>query len=172
MYIDSITGKLIGTFIEWGVLMAFLFNLSSSVNKRDKSLLKLSIIMVVSYFCTDFIQLSRQTYFNWFLYDLITITVIVSWLYIKKVQYFTAVYYVIIGLFINACLVLSLHIDIYILNNREPWALWSLFSVGVNFLDILMIIAMIVNRDIFLFRKALEQIAHLLTLNTRKVKTS
>jgi len=153
MYLDSITGQLVGIFIEWGVLMAFLFNLSTSINKVDKSPLILSAIMALSYFATDVIKLSDAPYLNWFLYDLITILVISFWLLVKSVKLFTASIYVIAGLLLNASFMLSMHYDIFILGNREPWLLWSVFSIGVNLLDLMMIIAIASNKDFLLLKK-------------------
>jgi len=156
MYLDSITGQLVGIFIEWGVLMAFLFNLSTSINKVDKSPLILSAIMALSYFVTDVIKLSYAPYLNWFLYDLITILVISFWLFVKSVKLFTASIYVIAGLLLNASFMLSMHFDIFILGNREPWLLWSVFSIGVNLLDLTMIIAIASNKDFLLLKKFVE----------------
>lgn len=153
MYLDSITGQLVGIFIEWGVLMAFLFNLSISINKVDKSPLILSAIMALSYFATDVIKLSDGPYLNWFLYDLITILVISFWLLLKSIKFFTASIYVTTGLLLNACFMLSMHYDIFILGNREPWLLWSVFSIGVNLLDLTMIIAIASNKDFLLLKK-------------------
>jgi len=153
MYLDSITGQLVGIFIEWGVLMAFLFNLSTSINKVDKSPLILSAIMALSYFVTDVIKLSDAPYLNWFLYDLITILVLSFWLLVKSVKLFTASIYVIAGLLLNASFMLSMHYDIFILGNREPWLLWSVFSIGVNLLDLMMIIAIASNKDFLLLKK-------------------
>ena len=38
MYISDVVGNLIGSFIEWGFLMAFLLNLVTHINKPDKRL--------------------------------------------------------------------------------------------------------------------------------------
>ena len=109
--------------------------------------------MALSYFATDVIKLSDAPYLNWFLYDLITILVISFWLLVKSVKLFTASIYVIAGLLLNASFMLSMHYDIFILGNREPWLLWSVFSIGVNLLDLMMIIAIASNKDFLLLKK-------------------
>ena len=42
-------GDNIGLLFTWFFLISFLYNLSASINKADKNLLQLSLIMLVSY---------------------------------------------------------------------------------------------------------------------------
>ncbi|MDN3489969.1 MULTISPECIES: hypothetical protein [unclassified Pseudoalteromonas] len=55
--------------------------------------------------------------------------------------------YIVSGLLINACLTYAIYIDLYINWNSDPWWLWSLYSMGVNVVDLLMIIAIFINKD-------------------------
>jgi len=153
MYISDFVGSLIGSFIEWGFLMAFLFNLVTHINKPDKRLVILAFIMMVSYFLSGIFNLSIYSYLNWFYFDLLTITTILAWIYFAKIGAFNAIYYIVLGLFLNAILMISIFLDIVVLENRTPWAFWSIYSFGVNTIDILMLIALITNRDFLLFHK-------------------
>ena len=55
--------------------------------------------------------------------------------------------YIVSGLLINACLTYAIYIDLYINWNSDPWWLWSLYSMGVNVVDLLMIITIFINKD-------------------------
>ncbi len=153
MYITENIGDVIGSFIEWGFLMAFLFNLVTHINKPDKRLVILAFIMMVSYFLSGIFNLSIYSYLNWFYFDLLTITTILAWTYYAKIVAFNAIYYIVLGLFLNAILMICIFIDIVVIENRTPWALWSIYSFGVNTIDIMMLIALITNRDFLLFHK-------------------
>ena len=61
-------GENLGNFILWLFLIAFLFNLSSSINKQDKSLLHISLIMMISYFLSAFLSLETSTYKDYFIF--------------------------------------------------------------------------------------------------------
>jgi hypothetical protein len=41
-----------------------------------------------------------------------------------------------------------MYIDTNIYGNTTPWLLWSVYSFGVNLVDITMIVALIIDRDI------------------------
>ncbi|KPM85345.1 hypothetical protein AOG27_00720 [Pseudoalteromonas lipolytica] len=153
MYISDFVGSLIGSFIEWGFLMAFLFNLVTHINKPDKRLVILAFIMMVSYFLSGIFHLSIYSYLNWFYFDLLTITTILAWICFTKICTFNAIYYIVFGLLLNATLMISIFLDIFVIENRTPWALWSIYSFGVNTVDIIMLIALITNRDFFLLHK-------------------
>jgi|TARA_B100000700_G_scaffold130480_1_gene146090 hypothetical protein len=153
MYITENIGDLIGSFIEWGFLMAFLFSLVTHINKPDKRLVILAFIMMVSYFLSGIFNLSIYSYLNWFYFDLLTITTILAWTYYAKIDAFNAIYYIVLGLFLNAILMICIFIDIVVIGNRTSWALWSIYSFGVNTIDIMMLIALITNRDFLLLHK-------------------
>ncbi|WP_158684637.1 hypothetical protein [Pseudoalteromonas sp. T1lg48] len=140
-------GKLIAAFINWGFMMALLFNLvsySESV-KRANSPLWICVIINLSYFSTSFIERSSFQYLPWALADFVTIGAL--YLVQKNRNRIIALYYCTFGLAINGLLHLSLYIDLYIRGNYEPWWFWSLYSVGINLNDALMIIVLVVNRD-------------------------
>ncbi|SJN24744.1 putative membrane protein; triplicated sequence [Pseudoalteromonas sp. JB197] len=59
----------------------------------------------------------------------------------------TASNYIILGLFVNACLTIAIYYDLYVLNNIDEWWLWSVYSIGVNVIDLLMIAVLFINKD-------------------------
>ena len=168
MYINDVIGPYIGVFIEWGFLMAFLFKLVSRLNNPDKSIVQLSFIMAFSYMLSGAFSFSYSTYLNWFIYDLITIGVIALWfLYVKKQRFITLVY-ILIGLGLNASLMITTHYDIYVRHNDEHWFLWTVYSYGVNIIDLLMITALATEKDFFLLRKVLNRFGSRYSYNIQK----
>ncbi|MGS0534719.1 hypothetical protein [Pseudoalteromonas sp. SaAl2] len=150
MYINDVIGPYIGVFIEWGFLMAFLFKLVSRLNNPEKSVVQLCFLMAFSYILSDIVRLSLSNYMNWFIYDLITIVVLLVWFLVIKKHQFLLLYYILIGLGLNALLMAVIHYDIYVLYNREEWWLWTAYSYGVNTIDLLMIAVLVTEKD-FLF---------------------
>ena len=147
MYIDAFLGDLLGAFIEWGFLMAFLFNLAININKTDSRVLVISFIMMISYFISGFVKLSIYSYLNWLYFDLLTIFVILAWMYFAKVVNFCGTTYILFGLTLNSILMLSIFIDIFIYENKSEWFLWTLYSFGVNTIDVIMILVLLFNKD-------------------------
>lgn len=156
MYFDlSSLGLHFDTIIVLGMLMAFLLNLFFYVSElnQDKSLVITSFFMAVSYFSSNhFIELESSNtnlYIEWFVYDLVTlIFIVVSHRFLSKTS--IAAKYIYVGLIINSVLYALIHIDLIVLWNREVWWFWTFYSIGVNVVDFLMIVALITNKD-FLF---------------------
>ena len=145
-----------GAFVVWGFLMAMLFNLMliGFKAKNDLKLVWVGIILFISYFTSDhFHDFFRTTdvYLKWFLYDLFTLLLIFPVLFIRNSRVSAGVVYVFIGLIFNSILLLLMHLDIVVAENREEWWLWSFYSLGINLSDLLMIVALIVDRDILGF---------------------
>ncbi|WP_350545107.1 hypothetical protein [Pseudoalteromonas sp. 5-MNA-CIBAN-0065] len=40
-----------------------------------------------------------------------------------------------------------MYYDLYILENIDEWWLWSVYSIGVNVIDLLMIAVLFINKD-------------------------
>lgn len=156
MYINDVIGPYIGVLIEWGFLMAFLFKLVSQLNNPDKSTVQLCFCMAFSYILSDIVRLSSSNYMNWFIYDLITIVVLLAWFLIIKKHQFLLLYYILIGLGLNALLMLVTHYDIYVLYNREEWWLWTAYSYGVNTIDLLMIVVLVTEKDFLFLNKVIS----------------
>ncbi|WP_041454524.1 MULTISPECIES: hypothetical protein [Pseudoalteromonas] len=142
----------LSAFIMWGFLMAFLFNIfvySLSI-KRDTTLLLSSFIMMTSYTVSDYfltwLSIKITVYLDWALYDYTTLTaLVVCYLIIKKTT--PSFLYLILGLTINSFLFMFMYIDMYIYKNIEPWFLWDIYTFSVNLIDLIMIVALIVDRD-------------------------
>ncbi|GAA58642.1 hypothetical protein P20652_0499 [Pseudoalteromonas sp. BSi20652] len=81
-------GANVGILFTWFILIAFLYNLSASINKVDKSRVHLSLIMLVSYISSLFMGTSTAPpYLNYFYYDFVTIAILLLWLFAYKKQY-------------------------------------------------------------------------------------
>jgi hypothetical protein len=146
-YVDLFLADYIDAFIQWGFLMALLYTFVSSINTPNKSLVYLATIMFFSYLLSDFLYIFKNVYLNWIFFDFATILIIFLALKVSSFQSSVAKNYIISGLIINACLTYAIYIDLYINWNSEPWWLWSLYSMGVNIIDLIMIIAIFINKD-------------------------
>lgn len=146
-YVDLFLADYIDAFIQWGFLMAMLYTLVSSINTPNKSLVYLATIMFFSYLLSDFLYIFQNAYLNWIFFDFATILIIFLALKVSSFQSSVAKNYIVSGLIINACLTYAIYVDLYINWNSEPWWLWSLYSMGVNIIDLIMIIAIFINKD-------------------------
>jgi len=146
-YVDLFLADYIDAFIQWGFLMAMLYTLVSSINSANKSLVYLATIMFFSYLLSDFLYIFKNVYLNWIFFDFATILIIFLALQVSSFQSSVAKNYIVSGLIINACLTYAIYVDLYINWNSEPWWLWSLYSMGVNIIDLIMIIAIFINKD-------------------------
>ncbi|KYL35436.1 hypothetical protein A2I96_13930 [Pseudoalteromonas tetraodonis] len=157
MYIDYSMVDYVSAFTQWGFLMAFLYSLVSSINKADKSLTYLAAIMFSSYFCSDFFPILENVYLDWILFDYITISIILILLnFCLKAP--LASYYIILGLLINSLLTFFIYYDLFVRGNIDEWWLWSVYSLGVNFIDVLMIISLVINTSILKKRQVKKQL--------------
>tara|TARA_R110002051_G_scaffold79001_3_gene142648 strand:- start:61 stop:537 length:477 start_codon:yes stop_codon:yes gene_type:complete len=134
-------------FTQWGFLMAFLYCLTSTINKENKSPVYLSALMLCSYVFSGYIDLLEGLYLNSMLYDFVTILALLILEYFKVLHRSIAFHFIIFALIINAVLTLILHYDLNILYNYEPWWYWSVYSVGVNMFDVLMILSLVFNKN-------------------------
>ena len=136
----------VAAFSQWGFLMAFLFCLVSSINKENKSPVYLSALMLCSYIFGSYIRLLDNLYLNWAFYDFITIVALLSLQYFNVFKRNKAFLFLVLALITNAVLTLLLHYDLYVLYNFEPWWYWSVYSIGVNVIDVLMMLSLVVNQ--------------------------
>jgi len=146
-YVDLFLADYIDAFIQWGFLMAMLYALVSSINTLNKSLVYLATIMFFSYLIGDFLLVFKNVYLNWIFFDFATVCIIFIITKASSFESDVAKNYIVSGLLINACLTYAIYIDLYINWNSDPWWLWSLYSMGVNIIDLLMIIAIFINKD-------------------------
>ena len=145
MYISEALMDYVAAFSQWGFLMAFLFCLVSSINKENKSPVYLSALMLCSYIFGSYIRLLDNLYLNWAFYDLITIVALLSLQYFNVFKRNKAFLFLVLALTANAVLTLLLYYDLYVLYNFEPWWYWSVYSIGVNFIDVLMMLSLVIN---------------------------
>lgn len=136
----------VAAFSQWGFLMAFLYCLVSSINKENKSPVYLSALMLCSYIFGSYIRLLDNLYLNWAFYDFITIVALLSLQYFNVFKRNKAFLFLVLALTANAVLTLLLYYDLYVLYNFEPWWYWSVYSIGVNFIDVLMMLSLVVNQ--------------------------
>ncbi len=142
----------LSAFSMWGFLMAFFFNafVFSLNTKRNSTLFFSSFVMMVSYTISDYfltwLSIRAADYFDWAIYDLVTIAILlIVYFFIKKTT--PSFLYLIVGLSINSILFLLMYLDVFILNNTQAWFFWDIYSFTVNVVDLIMIVALIVDRD-------------------------
>lgn len=153
MFLTELFGLFsLSAFIMWAFLMALFFNIFVYCLgiKRNTTLLLSSFIMLLScsllnYFL-DWLSVYRLTYFDFAIYNFF---IILSLLFIRKiiVSSSPSLIYLLTGLSINLLLALGMQLDVFILENSEPWFFWDLYTFSVFALDLLMAIALIVDRD-------------------------
>ncbi|MEL0633436.1 hypothetical protein V6237_11695 [Pseudoalteromonas carrageenovora] len=135
--------------ITWLFVFAFLYNLSTSINKPNKSLAQISLIMMVSY--TSSMVMDPQTatpHLNFFLFDAVTIIALMIWMiYLSKAKPI-AFYYLIVGLSFNAFVFYGMHYDSIVVGNIEYWWFWGLYGIGQLTSDLVMALVLFVNKDI------------------------
>ncbi|KTF12907.1 hypothetical protein ATS74_05580 [Pseudoalteromonas sp. H103] len=146
MYLSEALIDYVAAFSQWGFLMAFLFCLVSSINKENKTPVYLSALMLCSYIFSSYIKLLENLYLNWALYDFITIAALLTLQYFDVFKRTKAFLFLVLALTANAVLTLLLYCDIYILYNFEPWWYWSVYSIGVNVIDVLMMLSLVFNQ--------------------------
>jgi len=105
----------IGAFVQWGFLMAFLYSFANSINKPNKKRVYLSLIMNFSYSFSIFTNMDTVTYLDFLCFDILTI--ITFTLLRRFLKGDIAYIYLLTGLTINSILHLSMHYDIYVLDN-------------------------------------------------------
>lgn len=142
----------LSALVMWAFLMAFFFNLFvySLGVKRKTTLLLSSFIMMVSYTATDYfftwLSYYNTTYLDWALHDFATILILlIAYKFFKKVT--PSFIYLILGLSINMLLATLMYLDVFIYRNQEPWFFWDIYTFTVTANDLLMVAALIIDRD-------------------------
>ncbi|WP_404391748.1 hypothetical protein [Pseudoalteromonas phenolica] len=141
------------TVILIGMVLAFLLNAFFYISDISKnlSLLLTSFLMAASYYTSNhFITLGDDTtyiYLRWVAYDLFTVSAILIANKLMRLKKCIAAKYVIFGLLANALLCLMIHIDMRILENQDPWWFWYFYTLAINTIDVIMVAALILDRD-------------------------
>lgn len=153
----------VGIFITWFFVIAFLYNLSASINSPYKNTMYLSGIMMISYTLSTLFDMVIVSHLNYFYFDIVTLIIIFTFRYCSRGPIPNAFYYLVFGLSINASLFLAMHYDIEILGTLYYWWFWNVYVFGMYFTDLIMPLALIFNKD-FLGLVALKRYL----LNRRK----
>ena len=135
----------IGVLVQWGFLMAFLYSLTTSINNPKKQAVWLSLVMAISYCFSFFIDIYDITYIELFCYDVVTLFFIFFLRYYLPEKRIST--YLLFGLSINSLLFLAMHIDVFVRGNYEPWWFWSVYTVVINMMDIIMVGIFFVKKD-------------------------
>ena len=142
----------LSAFAMWAFLMAFFFNIFvfSLGVKRNTTLLLSSFILFVSYSSSDYFltwfSIYKITYLDWALYDLFTIIALfLAYRFISKTT--PSFIYLIAGLTFNMLLLIAMHVDVFMYKNTQYWLLWDVYTFGINVVDFIMIVVLIVDRD-------------------------
>ncbi|TMO71572.1 hypothetical protein CWC17_16310 [Pseudoalteromonas sp. S3785] len=146
MYLSEALMDYVAAFSQWGFLMAFLYCLVSSINKENKSPVYLSALMLCSYIFGSYIRLLDNLYLNWAFYDFITIVALLSLQYFNVFKCNKAFLFLVLALTANGVLTLLLYYDLYVQYNFEAWWYWSVYSIGVNLIDVSMMLSLVVNQ--------------------------
>lgn len=147
-------GLSIGALVIWGFFMASLLHVSFyilAVNKNVQAL-ACATILAISYSLSDLtmpVNFEAIDFGVLLAYDLLTlfILIIARHFLFQQAARQPCYTYCCIGLTINALLFLAMFTDSYLLGNYEPWALWYFYSSTVNIVDLIMVSAVILNRD-------------------------
>ena len=168
MFLQELFGLFsLSAFFMWGFLMAFFFNvfIYAIGLKKGTTLLLSSFVMMCSYTLSDYfftwLSFKNSFYLNFALYDIATITALLC-LYkiVKKTT--PSFLYLVLGLSINTILFLLMHLDTDIYENKHHWWFWEVYMYAMNSIDIIMIVALIVDRDILGLHKLRNTIRTLL----------
>ena len=157
-FFQEYTSLYLASLVMWSFLMAFLYNLvkKSAIPNSDGVLMWMSLAIFLSYLFSDpllslsigvDIIYSINGYLIWAVNDLVILFIILFISRGRTVQSYPAKLYVIVGLTVNMLLFFSMHIDINVFRNFEPWWFWTFYSFTVNIMDVMMVIALLTNKD-------------------------
>ncbi|KPZ58899.1 hypothetical protein [Pseudoalteromonas sp. P1-7a] len=146
----------IGVLVQWGFLMAFLYSLTTSINNSAKQVVWLSLVMAISYCFSFFVDIYDITYIELFCYDVVTLFFIFFLRYYLPEKRIST--YLLFGLSINSLLFLAMHIDVFVRGNYEPWWFWSVYTVVINMMDIIMVSILFIKKDFLMLVHATDKL--------------
>lgn len=153
MFFEMNLAPFFGAFMTWGFLIAFLFNVFGKVIgfKDSISIIITALLVFMSYFFSDsifeFDYSTTRIYLDWLWQDIYTITAIFICHRLFKIKHHFATGYVYLGLTLNGLMFYLMWLDIQVFANQEPWWFWTVYSFGINVVDYVMIITLIVGKD-------------------------
>ena len=147
----------IGVLVQWGFLMAFLYSLTTSINNSAKQAVWLSLVMVVSYCLSSLIDIYNFSYIELLCNDVVTLFFILFLRYYLPEKRIST--YLLFGLGINSLLFLAMYIDVFVRGNYEPWWFWSVYTVAINMMDIIMVSIFFVKKDFLRLVHVMDKLA-------------
>jgi len=76
----------VGIFITWFFVIAFLYNLSASINSPYKNTMYLSGIMMISYTLSTLFDMIIVSHLNYFYFDIVTLIIIFTSRYYSRAR--------------------------------------------------------------------------------------
>lgn len=141
---------------------------SSAERAERKEILKVSVLMFCSYalmipiehLVTRFDFSSHYfPYTVYFLLDLFTVLFLCFVMRIRSEMGRLCKRYIVFGLLCNSALFTLIQIDLLLMYNHyktmEPWWFWSVFTIGINFFDAVMILVLLIHRDLLMINRLL-----------------
>ena len=140
-------------FITWAFVVPFLYNYACIINCRNKHVMFISLVMMLSYTFSLImfkasLTLTDSIYLDLVIADLLIILSLVYFSYSYVHANATAYYYLVFGLTFNAILHMAMHYDYVVLVSYDYWWLWGVYGVGQFSSDLIMAIVLIINKDI------------------------
>lgn len=173
--LDLVAGFLSMHLVTWLLFLVMLTNYvktsnvhSSSAKRAErKEVLKVSVLMFCSYalmipieyLVTRFDFSSHYfPYKVYLLLDLFTVLFLCFVMRIRSEKGQLCKRYIVFGLLCNSALFTLIQIDLLLMYSHyktmEPWWFWSVFTIGINFFDGLIIIVLLINKDVVWFERS------------------
>ncbi|TMO55497.1 hypothetical protein [Pseudoalteromonas phenolica] len=172
---DMVTGFLSMHLVTWLLFLVMLTNYvktsnvhaSNAERTERKEVLTVSVLMFCSYalmipieYVVTLFDFSSY-YFPYTVYlllDLFTVLFLCFVMRIRSEKGQLCKHYVVFGLLCNSALFALIQIDLLLMYNHyktmEPWWFWSVFTIGINFFDGLMILVLLINKDVVLLERS------------------
>ncbi|GMM86449.1 hypothetical protein [Pseudoalteromonas sp. MTN2-4] len=180
---DLVTGFLSMHLVTWLLFLVMLTNYvktsnvhaSNAERAERKEILKVSFLMFCSYalmipieYVVTLLDFSSH-YFPYTVYlllDLFTVLLLCFVMHIRSEKGQLCKRYVVFSLLCNSTLFILIQIDLLLMYNHykamDPWWFWSVFTIGINFFDAVMILALLIPKDLLMLNR--------LFLNRKRVK--
>jgi len=171
---DVLSMLAVNHFSTWGLFMASLYNfvLTSAYHSKtqeksqNKEIFFINIVLLVSYLSTfpidTYVSINDiySRYYPYTLYlilDVITISILFYLARPETNKGKIVLRYVILGLACNSILFISIQIDLITmyegLRPLEHWWFWDVYTIGINFFDVMMILVLLTHKDILMLNR-------------------
>lgn len=188
---DILSLLAINHFATWGLFMASLYNFvltsahhsKAQEKSRNKEIFFINIVLFISYLSTvpidtyvriNDIHIRYYPYTLYLVLDVITILALYFLARPKTTKGEVVFCYVIFGLACNSILFILIQIDLITmyegLRPLEHWWFWDVYTIGVNFFDIMMILILLIHKDILMLNKLFLNLKRLRSSFNRKLE--